>query len=164
MNKAYFDTLARYSAWANTRLYDAVAMLPEGEFEKPRPAFFGSIKVTLNHVLNTSMVWAERIEGRPPRDKIVLDEVLHDRFDALREAQEAFDTRLIALIGELTEARVDGDLSFQTSIGPMAMPMTMVLAHLFNHGTHHRGQVHGMLSATSVPPPPLDILYFVREM
>ena len=162
MNKAYFETLARYNAWANARLYDAVAQLPDGEFEKERPSFFGSIKVTLNHVLNGSRAWAERIEGQPPR-KFVFDEVLYDGLDALRGAQEAFDDRLIALVGDLTEERIAGDLTYTASLGEATTPMAMVLAHLINHGTHHRGQVHDMLSATTVAPPSLDIIYFVRE-
>jgi uncharacterized damage-inducible protein DinB len=44
-----------------------------------------------------------------------------------------------------------------------ATPMRFVLGHMFNHQTHHRGQVHGLLSATAVPPPPLDLVYFLRE-
>jgi uncharacterized damage-inducible protein DinB len=44
-----------------------------------------------------------------------------------------------------------------------ATPMRFVLAHLFNHQTHHRGQAHDLLSQTSVPPPPLDLIYYLRE-
>jgi uncharacterized damage-inducible protein DinB len=45
----------------------------------------------------------------------------------------------------------------------MRLPLGLALAHFFNHQTHHRGQAHAMLSGTNVPPPPLDLLYFLPD-
>jgi uncharacterized damage-inducible protein DinB len=51
-----------------------------------------------------------------------------------------------------------------TSGEPQEMPLGLILQHFFNHQTHHRGQIHDMLSQTPVAPPPLDLLYYAREM
>jgi len=38
-----------------------------------------------------------------------------------------------------------------------------VLAHLFVHQIHHRGQAHAMLSGTRVAPPQLDEFFLVWD-
>src|SRR5689334_23382665 len=76
MPNRYFSTLARYNAWANRRLYDAVAMLPEAEYMKSRPAFFHSIHGTLNHILVGDRIWLARIEEKPP-PKLAHDQILY---------------------------------------------------------------------------------------
>lgn len=164
MTPDYFRTLARYNGWANTRLYDACAKLPEAELRAPRPAFFGSILNTLNHILVTDRIWLARIEGVPSGIR-ALDQVLFEEFDALRAAREAEDARIIALVDGMGPDRLDDVLVYRTMVNPAEVrtPMSLVLGHIFNHQTHHRGQVHDMLCQTAVPPPPLDLIYYVRE-
>ena len=41
-------------------------------------------------------------------------------------------------------------------------PVELLVAHFFNHQTHHRGQVHDMLTQTNVPPPVLDLHRIIR--
>ena len=43
------------------------------------------------------------------------------------------------------------------------MPLVQVLGHIFNHQTHHRGQVHALLSGTPVAPPSLDLISLTWE-
>ena len=44
--------------------------------------------------------------------------------------------------------------------GERAMPTHLMLATVFNHQTHHRGQVHAMLSEVGIEPPGLDIVLY----
>lgn len=163
MKTAYFRTLARYNAWANRRLYAACAALPEAEVLKPRPSFFGSIHATLNHILVGDRMWIGRITGHPPQIPS-LDTILYADFVGLRVAREAEDAHIINVIEGLDEARLDADLAYTTFRGEThRTPLRLVLGHMFNHETHHRGQVHGLLSQTAVPPPELDLIYYVRE-
>jgi len=70
---------------------------------------------------------------------------------------------LRAIVSGLAEAALDSDLSYATSRGePQCDPLRFVLGHMFNHQTHHRGQVHDMLSQTAAPPPELDLIFFIR--
>jgi uncharacterized damage-inducible protein DinB len=163
MGERYFLTLARYNAWANRRLYDACAALSEAEYMKPRPAFFGSIHGTLNHLLVGDRIWIARIQHKP-NPKITLDQVLYGDFVALRVARQAEDDHLINLIGGIAERSLDQPLAYANTKGQRQQtPLRLVLAHLFNHQTHHRGQVHGLLSQTGVAPPSLDLIYYLRE-
>lgn len=163
-NNALFPTLARYNQWANRLLYAACGALTEAEFSDQRPAFFGSILGTLNHVLVGDRVWLARIEGST-HDITALDQILHDTRSALTAAREVEDLRIIAIADALTPAKLAETLEYATIAGDvLKTPVDLVFTHLFNHQTHHRGQVHGLLSATNVPPPPLDLIFYLREI
>jgi uncharacterized damage-inducible protein DinB len=160
----YFRTLARYNQWANRTLYAAVARLSEADYMKPRAAFFGSIHGTLNHKLVGDRLWMGRITGHDSGIR-ALDQVLYGDFAGLRVAREAEDAQIINVINAMDEPTLNTTLRYRPITGDstMATPMRFVLAHLFNHGTHHRGQAHALLSQTSVAPPPLDLIFYLRE-
>jgi uncharacterized damage-inducible protein DinB len=163
MNAACFRRFARYNAWANRRLYDACAGLSASDYEANRPSFFGSIHATLNHILVGDRIWLSRFESRST-DIESLDEILYDGLPALTAARAAEDARILEFVGTLDEDTLASTLRYRNMAGaPQETPLAWTLAHLFNHQTHHRGQVHGMLSATPVPPPSLDLIYFLRE-
>jgi uncharacterized damage-inducible protein DinB len=161
----HYRLLAGFNAWANGRLYKAVADLPEAEYHKARScAFFASIHGTLNHLLVVDRLWFGRVEG-VVADISSLDQTLYDDFAALRAAREAEDARIIALVEGFDDAGLAQERRFRMITAPeeQALPVHLMLATVFNHQTHHRGQVHAMLSETAVAPPPLDIIYFARE-
>lgn len=163
MTAAYFKTFAAYNRWANTRIYAAVAELPAAEFARPRPVFFGSIMATLNHILVGDLLWLARIE-KTESPAYSLDQILYEGFDRLRVARLEMDERIVAFAVALTDRKIAADLTYKnTSGGEFTMPLNHVLGHVFNHQTHHRGQVHDMLSQLGAPPPALDLIYFLRE-
>ena len=162
MPNRYYSTFARYNAWANARLYAACAKLPESEYLKPRASFFGSIHATLNHLMVGDRIWLGRIEGRPVN--LALNQILYGDLTALRVARIAEDERLIRLVDDLEETALDQPLDYRNTKGErFQTQLRIVLAHLFNHQTHHRAQVHVMLSQTDVKPPVLDLIAFVRN-
>ena len=162
MADRYYSTFARYNAWANARLYGACAKLSEADYLKPRASFFGSIHATLNHLMVADRIWLGRIESRP--EKLALNQILYGDFTALHVARVAEDDRLIRVVDNIDPARLDQPLDYLNTRGErFRTPLRIVLGHLFNHQTHHRGQAHGLLSQTPVPPPELDLISFVRE-
>jgi uncharacterized damage-inducible protein DinB len=162
MADRYYSTFARYNAWANVRLYGACAKLSEADYLKPRASFFGSIHATLNHLMVADRIWLGRIESRP--EKLALNQILYGDFTALHVARVAEDDRLIRVVDNIDPARLDQPLDYLNTRGErFRTPLRIVLGHLFNHQTHHRGQAHGLLSQTPVPPPELDLIFFVRE-
>ncbi|MGQ0662326.1 MAG: DinB family protein [Pseudomonadota bacterium] len=163
MKDDYFRTLARYNQWANRRLYGACAALPEAAYMKVRPSFFGSIHATLNHILVGDRIWLSRIAAHDHGIKS-LDQILYGDLVGLRVAREAEDAQIINLIDGLDPPTLNTTLRYRNMKGEsQATPMRFVLAHFFNHQTHHRGQVHGLLSHAGADPPPLDLLFYLRE-
>jgi uncharacterized damage-inducible protein DinB len=158
--------MGRYNRWANRRLYAACGALPEAEYLASRPAFFGSIHGTLNHLVVTDRIWLARLRGEP-NPGYGLDDRPYPDLASLQAAREAEDEHVIATIDGDSEATIAGDLVYRTVSSPQAevrTPRHLCWLHLFNHQTHHRGQVHDQLSQTSVPPPPLDLLFYLREV
>ncbi|MDY0872361.1 DinB family protein [Dongia rigui] len=162
--KSYFDSLARYNRWANRRFYDAVASLSADEIAAPRIGFFPSLLKTLNHLVVTDRIWLSRLTATPDTEAKALDQIIAADFADLSAQRAALDARIVDFVQGLAPARLSETLVYKTMAGmPYETPVNMVLAHMFNHQTHHRGQAHGMLSGTTVPPPSLDMIVFLRE-
>jgi len=157
-------TMAAYNRWANDRLYEAACDLPDAEYRADRGAFFGSLHGTLNHILVADRAWLRRIEGDGPSPP-ALDAILYDDLPALTEARQSEDARILALSDRLTEEQLAATLSYRTMAGaPHEQPLSQVLMHVFNHQTHHRGQAHGILTGLDRTAPPLDLIYFFRDV
>jgi uncharacterized damage-inducible protein DinB len=156
--------MARYNRWANRRLYAACGELPSTEYHKPRPAFFGSIHGTLNHLLVGDRIWLARIEGEPYPD-LRLDDQPYGSLGELREARVAEDGRMIELVDGYQDADLPRPMRYRLLTQPETAetPLHLCWLNLFNHQTHHRGQVHDQLTQTAVPPPPLDLIFYLRE-
>ena len=161
--KSYFEQRAAYNRWANARLYQAAFALPEAEYRRDVGAFFGSMNGTLNHLLVTDRLWMKRLTGEgahPDR----LNAIIHDDRKTLALARADEDERIIRFVAALAEPLIAGTLQYRTTSGqPHEQPRTDILAHLFNHQTHHRGQAHTILSIlTGREPPSLDLLGMQR--
>ena len=157
-----FRMLARYNTLANRRLYEACARLSDAERKEARPAFFGSIHGTLNHIMVGDRIWLARFEGEEV-PSTNLDAILYEGFEELREARRAEDARIEAFASGLDERYLDGEIRYTNNQGNLhSDPIHLLVAHLFNHQTHHRGQVHDMLSQTDVTPPVLDLHRVLR--
>lgn len=159
-----FPMLAAYNGWANRRLYDAAATLDDAQYRADRGAFFKSVHGTLNHLLVTDRIWMQRFtrEGDAP-DR--LDAILFEDLAGLRPAREAEDVRIVRYVGGLGPEALAGTVSYRRVSTPEAFtqPLGLALLHLFNHQTHHRGQVHALLTGLTGRAPSLDLLLFQRE-
>jgi uncharacterized damage-inducible protein DinB len=161
--KAHFEQFAAYNRWANARLYQAALALGDAHYRRNVGAFFKSMHGTLNHILVTDRIWLKRLTGEgdhPDR----LDAIIHDDRPALALARADEDDRIIRYVASLDEAMLDGLQEYKTTSGkPFTQKRSDILAHLFNHQTHHRGQAHTILSiCAGREPPPLDLLPFQR--
>ncbi|MBT9289496.1 DinB family protein [Prosthecodimorpha staleyi] len=160
----HFRMFAGYNAWANRRLYEAAAALPEADYRADHGAFFGSLHRTLNHILVGDRIWMRRFTGAgeaPNR----LDTILHDDLAGLTEARFAEDRRIVDWVGGIDAARLAAPFNYVpvTRPEPVTQPLAPALAHLFNHQTHHRGQAHVILTRTVGRAPDLDLIVFQRE-
>jgi uncharacterized damage-inducible protein DinB len=161
--KAHFEQFAAYNRWANARLYQAAFALSDTDYRRDVGAFFKRMHGTLNHLLVTDRIWLKRLTGEGDHPNH-LDAIIHDDRRALAVARADEDDRIIRYVASLDEAMLDGLQEYKTTPGkPFKQKRSHILAHLFNHQTHHRGQAHTILSiCTGRKPPPLDLLPFQR--
>ena len=153
----HFQMLARYNRMANERLFAKCAQLDESEYRKARSGSFGSIHGLLNHILLGDRRWMELFESgervTPP-----LDQILHDDFYGLRNARAREDARIEGFFAKINDGFWNRSFAYTNNQGKDYVEAAHVAcSHLFNHQTHHRGQVHVMLSQTPVVPPSLDL-------
>jgi uncharacterized damage-inducible protein DinB len=159
----HFQMLGRYNTLANQRLYETCARLDDAEYRRARPGSFGSIHALLNHILLGDRIWIGRFLAQEATTTPALATILYEGFPALRAARIEEDARLEGFLSGLDEAFLNREIRYVNSAGKLhADPASLTLAHLFNHQTHHRGQVHVMLSQTAVPPPELDMHRVLR--
>ena len=152
----YFRTMARNNRWSNYRLHRACAVLPADDYFRDRGAFFHSIHGTLNHVLLVDRHYLNALES-VKADLLPLSHELCADLVTLTAAQEAHDRRLIAFCDPLSATELDRTIRWTSSDGDSCDdPVHVVLAHLFLHQIHHRGQVHNLLTTAGFLAPQLD--------
>lgn len=152
-----------YNAWANERLYAAASALTDEEWRRDTGAFFKSMMGTLNHLLVTDRIWLKRMTGTGDAPT-ALDTILHRDFDKLWSARQAEDKRLSDWVGGLSREELAGRFTYTTvtDMRRISQRLAPALSHLFNHQTHHRGQVHAILTFLGKPSVELDLIYFQR--
>ncbi|MCU0906486.1 MAG: DinB family protein [Rhodobacteraceae bacterium] len=155
-------TMARYNAWQNLSLYDAADTLDDAARRADRGAFFGSIHGTLSHLLWGDSIWLHRFTGSPaPSVARIPDSAdwVADWHD-LRQRRTDLDARIIAWTDAMTDADLDGDLSWRSVVlgRDLCRSRRLLAMHMFNHQTHHRGQAHAMLTAAGARPADTDLI------
>lgn len=157
----YVCTMASYNRWQNESLYGAAGTLSDAQRKEPRGAFFGSIHGTLNHLLWGDQMWMSRFAGtpKPKASGIPGSTDMFETWDDLEREREAFDQVISNWADKLEPTWLEGDLTwFSGAAGrEMTKPKWMLVTHLFNHQTHHRGQVHCMLTQCGLKPGATDL-------
>jgi uncharacterized damage-inducible protein DinB len=155
--------LTRYTAWANDRLFDALARLPEGEATAKRITGFGNMLHTLNHAYVVDQIWQAHLEQRPHGFK-ARNTDSHPPLAELRRAQGVLDQWYIRYADILSEAKHDEIVHFTFVDGsPGAMTRGDILLHVVNHKTYHRGYVADMIYQVPARPPTMDLPVFLRD-
>jgi uncharacterized damage-inducible protein DinB len=152
-----FRMLALYNRIANERLYEACAQLDPAEYRRERKGSFGSIHALLNHMLLGDQIWLLRFAGAgqttPP-----LNTILFDTFEQLSLRRAAQDEAIEAFFAKIDADFLQRQLPYVNNQGKNYEETAPVaVLHFFNHQTHHRGQVHVMISQTDIKPPSLDM-------
>jgi uncharacterized damage-inducible protein DinB len=162
--KTHFVMLAKYNAWANARLFRMAGALQDELYRKEVGAYFRSLHGTLNHLLAADRIWMHRLTGVGDHpDK--LNAILFDDLPSLHAARVEEDGRIIEFVQGQEAPAFEEVLDYRTLNGtPQRQRRREILAHLFNHETHHRGQAHAILTVLGVAEPDsLDLLVMLRE-
>jgi uncharacterized damage-inducible protein DinB len=156
--------MASYNAEMNRRLYAAAARLPDEARRQQCGAFWGSIHGTLAHLLWGDRQWMSRFAGWEKNTAALKDSAADDRpFAALQADRVAMDGRIEAWAGRVEQSWLDGDLVwFSGAAGrEVQKPLAVLMPHFFNHQTHHRGQVHAMITAAGEMTGDTDLFLIV---
>jgi uncharacterized damage-inducible protein DinB len=158
-----FRMMAGYNGWMNEKLYAVCATLSDEERKRDRKAFFRSIHRILNHLLLTDRGWLGRFTGAPWTFRS-LDQELYADFDELRRERAHTDAAIEQYTAALTAERLLEDFSYTTYAGrKFTHPLGPAVTHLFNHQTHHRGQLTTLLSQLGIDPGVTDLIAYYRE-
>jgi uncharacterized damage-inducible protein DinB len=154
----YCQAMAAYNGWMNRKVYEAAARLTDAERKADRGAFFRSIHSTLNHILWADRVWLPRFNGKAyPVEGIGVD--LHEDFGALLDARRVMDDEIAAWAAQLDAGQLSGTLTWYSGVAKreMSRPRWLCVTQMFNHQTHHRGQVTTLLKQAGIDPGPTDL-------
>jgi uncharacterized damage-inducible protein DinB len=156
---AYCQTMARYNAWQNHSLYMAAAGLDEAAREADCGGFWGGIRTTLAHLMWGDLLWIARFDGGEGPSVGVEEAAQTYDWDTLWQARPKLDARIAGWAWMVLPEDLEGDLTWYSGfLGHyMTRPRGLCVMQLFNHQTHHRGQVHAMLTAAGARPDDTDL-------
>jgi uncharacterized damage-inducible protein DinB len=158
----YYTVMANYNEWMNQKLYALCADLSDTERQLDRGAFFKSIHGTLNHILIGDLMWLGRFT-LPQFAGKVSDELYSD-FSELRAERERLDRTIVTWVQNLTPDWLEQPLTYTSAIDrkTRTLPRWLLLTHMFNHQTHHRGQLTTLLSQMGLDPGVTDIPWMIE--
>ena len=158
---AYVQRMARYNRWQNESLFDAADRLPDEERRRERGAFFGSIQRTLSHLLWADRIWMSRFTAdvQKPEGGIAESTGLYPDWDGLKRERKAFDRAIVAWADGVDETWLAAGQVYNSGATnrDWRRPRWVLVTHMFNHQTHHRGQVHCMLTQAGTRPSDTDL-------
>ena len=163
----YARLMARYNAWQNAQLGCTIDGLSLKVLCADHGAFFGSILGTLNHILWADLMWLHRLGVVAARPDCGIEEspALTPTGPAWSAERFAVDGKLRRWAERVHSIALTGDLTWYSGAtgAEVTRPVAMCVAHMFNHQTHHRGQVHAMLTRAGLPAPVTDIVFMPEE-
>ena len=157
-NGTHFELMAQYNRWMNRNLYAVCAGIPDAERRKDLGAFFRSVHGTLNHILYADKAWMGRFIKEPFSVKLMGQDLYGD-FAELKEERENTDQAIIEWAARLEPAWLDEPLQYRSNVdgNTRVLPAWILVTHMFNHQTHHRGQVHCLLTQLGAKPDDTDL-------
>ena len=162
IDRDYCIAMAHYNAWQNTQLTDSLDGVGDAVLRQDRGAFFRSILGTLNHVLWGDTLWMSRFDGgAKPQGGIPESHALHPTFASWSADRFRLDRRITHWAERLNTIDLKGDLTwFSGALGrDMTKKKELCVLHMFNHQTHHRGQIHAMMTAAGLSAPVSDLAF-----
>ena len=155
------QTLADYNKWQNTSAYTAADLLTDADRSADCGAFWGSIEGTLNHILWGDRLWMSRLGGGEPPKAKSMRETVKEGGDwvELQRARDELDSEISAWAATVEQSHLDNTITYvSAAIGKeFTQNIGLLTIHMFNHQTHHRGQVHAMLTAVGATVDDTDI-------
>jgi uncharacterized damage-inducible protein DinB len=164
---AYVRTMAAYNSEMNRRLYTPASRLSDAQRKEERGAFWGSLHKTLAHILWADRTWMARFDGwEKPEGGLKQSVLWIDDFAALQAQRFAADARIEEWARGVDQAWLDETLSWFSGAAQreISLPRNMLVAHFFDHQTHHRGQAHALVTALGERTEDTDLFLVVPQV
>ena len=160
----YAQELAQYNAWQNRQLISVIEVMHEDALTQDRGAFFGSLLSTLNHLLWCDQIWLSRFDPAFPKPE-GRDTELRPTGAAWCSARQECDLAILNWAQNLRQDDLDAELTWYSGIlqRDATTPFAPTVVHFFNHQTHHRGQVHAMLTSAGQDAPVTDLIFMSED-
>ena len=163
----YVRLMARSNLWQNAGMITAFGELDDAALWQDRGAFFGSILATANHLIWADRMWLSRF-GAMERPEITLTEglTLWPASATWKEDRARIDAKIADWAAGLSPRDLSGDLNWYSGAAgrDFSLPVATCVTHMFNHQTHHRGQIHAMLTAAGVKPGATDLMLMPQDI
>lgn len=162
MNLQQLRFLHAYNAWANNRIFDALAAMPEEEYRRDMTASHGSIHNTLVHMVGAEKIWLERWKGVQTEPFLKPGDVAS--LADLRQLWEKIGHATAQWLGGMNDRKLQETFTMKTLKGEsFTHQYWQAFQHLINHSTFHRGQVITLMRQLGMVPPATDLIVFYRE-
>ena len=164
---AYVRTMAAYNSEMNRRLYEPASRLSDAARKADRGAFWGSLHRTLTHILYGDRAWMSRFAGwEKPSSSLKESADWCDDFAALKAMRYDTDSRIEGWAAGVDQAWLDQPLTWFSGAAnrEISMPKGLLVSHLFNHQTHHRGQAHALITAAGEKTEDTDLFLVVPQV
>ena len=159
MTPKEMGALYDFNDWANRRVLDSCAGLTPEQFTQDLRSSFPSVRDTLAHILGAEWIWLERWNGKSPASLPPGTE--YADLASLRARWEAFGPELLDFVSEVTASELEQVIEYTNFKGKtFAYPLGVMLQHVVNHGSYHRGQVATMLRQLGATPLSTDSLRY----
>ena len=166
ISNQYLRMMSRYNRWQNQWMFHAADQLSANERQMDRAGFWGSIESTLSHIYWGDRMWFSRFDLVDAPDVAIGDSSKFvSNWSDLTEKREHLDKLVIKWSDDFEEGPILGSLEWFSGAAnkDVKAPLSMVLPHIFNHQTHHRGQVHAMLTAAGATTQDTDLFMMPEE-
>ncbi len=157
-NLKYCQLMAAYNQWMNEKIYAACTEISDEDRKKDRGAFFKSIHGTLNHLLWADRIWMGRFTGIQYPVWQQRDELYGD-FHDLRNERRMMDKEILQWADSVTDEWLQEILTFRSMTYQKLfhLPALIAVMQMFNHQTHHRGQLTTLLTQLGAEYGPTDL-------
>jgi uncharacterized damage-inducible protein DinB len=162
ISPAYVQMMARYNRWQNENLYSAADRLDDTIRRQETGVWFGSLFSTFNHILWADRYWMYRFTGSPkPSGGMAESRIVYDDWDELKQARIPLDQAIIAWAHDVDPTWLTSELTWFSGSkqAMMSQSTSQAVMHFFNHQTHHRGQIHALLTRFGVMPDDTDLVF-----
>jgi uncharacterized damage-inducible protein DinB len=151
-----------YNLWANNRLFEAAAQLPNDQYHQDLKAGHGGIHGTLTHIVGAQKVWLARWTGSQDTS------LLHGKDVAtlldLISLWENVSSETAAFLSGMNDEKLQEIFVITTTAGKQFQhTFQQMLQHLVNHSSTHRGQVTAMMRQFGIQPPNVDLIAYYRQ-
>lgn len=155
---SYYQLMAQYNLWMNQKIYAICSDIPDEKRKQDIGAFFKSVHGTLNHLLYGDKAWMGRFTNKPFSVNVITQELYSD-FDALKVERENTDQEILEWSKHLDCKWLSQEFEYTSNVDNKRriLPSWVLVTHMFNHQTHHRGQVTALIKQLGYDPGVTDI-------